>query len=271
MANAVIIDALFAIPRKPNVTQISDCIPFSQDLAPLMSTSGIAGAILAPCNCSHCQHQWNCADRRTDEIVNAVASDPVRLRGLACYDPLRIGESLRWIWEASAKGGLAGVYAQAECCVSGLHAPRMYPLYGLCAMLRSPVVLDISSRESWAQHRPQVEVVAADFPELEILLAPPPHPDTASIMRLMQRFPRISFLLRPQDLQSDASLCEYIELQGSERALFRSSAKGWLPAVEAALGLQLGPAARRAYLFENASRVYGFSVESGILRNKTAS
>jgi len=73
MANAVIIDALFAIPRKPSVTQLADCIPFSQDLAPLMSTSGITGAILAPCDCSHCQHQWNCADRRTDEIVSAVA------------------------------------------------------------------------------------------------------------------------------------------------------------------------------------------------------
>jgi hypothetical protein len=105
-----------------------------------------------------------------------------------------------------------------------------------------------------------VEVVAADFPELEILLAPPPHPDTASILRLMQRFPRISFLLRPQDLQGDALLCEYIELQGRERAVFRSSSKGWRPAVEMALGLRLGPAARRAYLFENAKRVYGFAV-----------
>jgi predicted TIM-barrel fold metal-dependent hydrolase len=260
MADAMIIDALFAIPQRANVTQLSDCVPFSQDLAPLMNSSGIAGAILAPCNCNHCQHQWNCADRRTDEIVNAVARNPTRLRGLASYDPLRIGDSLRWIWEASTKGGLAGAYAQSESCVSGLHAPRMYPLYGLCAMLRSPVILDISSRDSWAQHRPQVEVVAADFPELEILLAPPPQPDTASILRLMQRFPRISFLLRPQDLQGDALLCEYIELQGRERALFRSSSKGWPPAVEMALGLRLGPAARRAYLFENASRVYGFAV-----------
>lgn len=260
MADAVIIDALFAIPQRANVTQLSDCAPFSQDLTPLMNSSGITGAILAPCNCNHCQHQWNCADRRTDEIVNAVARNPTRLRGLASYDPLRIGDSLRWIWEASAKGGLAGAYAQSESCVSGLHAARMYPLYGLCAMLRSPVILDISSRDSWAQHRPQVEVVAADFPELEILLAPPPHPDTASILRLMQRFPRISFLLRPQDLQGDALLCEYIELQGRERALFRSSSKGWPPAVETALGLRLGAAARRAYLFENASRVYGFAV-----------
>ncbi len=262
MADAVIIDALYSLPQKANVTQLTDCVAFGKDLAPLMTSGGIAGAILAPCNCSQCQYQWNCADRRTHEIVNAVARDPSRLRGLACYDPLRIGESLRWIEEGSAKGGVAGAYAQAECCVSGLHAPRMYPLYGLCAMLRSPMVLDISSRESWVQHRPQVEVVAADFPELDILLATPPRPDTASILRLMQRFPRISFLLRPQDLQSNALLCESIELQGRERALFRSSSKGWPTAVETALCLQLGPAARRAYLFENASRVYGFPVEA---------
>ncbi len=262
MADALIIDALFSLPQKANITQLSDCVPFNQNLAPLMESSGISGAVLAPCNCANCQFEWNCADRRTHEIVNTVGRDPGRLRGLACYDPLRIGESLRWIGEGSAKGGLAGAYAQAECCVSGLHAPRMYPLYGLCAMLRSPVVLDISSRESWAKHRPQVEVVAADFPELEILLATPPRPDTESILRLMQRFPRISFLLCPQDLQSDALLCEYIELQGRERALFRSSSKGWPSAVETALGLQLGPAARRAYLFENASRVYGFAVKA---------
>ena len=61
-------------------------------------------------------------------------------------------------------------------------------------------------------------------------------------MRLMQHFPRISFLLGPQELQSDAVLCEYVELQGRERALFRSSADGWPPAVEAARGLPLGPA-----------------------------
>ena len=79
--------------------------------------------------------------------MNAVARNPRRLRGLASYDPLRIGESLRWIDEAITEGGLAGAYAQAECCISGLDAPRMYPLYGLCAMLRSPVVLEISSRE----------------------------------------------------------------------------------------------------------------------------
>jgi hypothetical protein len=63
MADLTIIDALFAIPQRANITQLSDCVPFSQDLAPLMNSSGIAGAILAPCNCNHCQHQWNCADR----------------------------------------------------------------------------------------------------------------------------------------------------------------------------------------------------------------
>ena len=35
------------------VRQISDCIPFSQDLTPLMNSSGIAGAILAMSNCAH--------------------------------------------------------------------------------------------------------------------------------------------------------------------------------------------------------------------------
>ncbi len=126
-----------------------------------------------------------------------VAQNPRQLRGLASYDPLRIGESLRWIDEAVSEGELAGAYVQAECCVSGLDAPRMYPLYGLCAKLRAPVVLDFDSRERWVHHRPQVEVVAADFPELDILLAPPPrsengeHPgaDAALSARLVSAVP----------------------------------------------------------------------------------
>ncbi len=83
--------------------------------------------------------------------------------------------------------------------MAGLDAPRMYPLYGLCAKLRAPVIIDISSQERWTYHRPQVEVVAADFPELDILLATPPGTDTESIIPLMQHFQRISFLLGPRN------------------------------------------------------------------------
>src|SRR5471030_2298057 len=99
-----IIDALYCIPKNGSVTQISDCIPFSQDLGLLMESSGIAGAVLAPCRCTLCHHIWNCADRRTQEVLGTVARRPKQLRGLACYDPLRIGDSLRWIDEAVSEG-----------------------------------------------------------------------------------------------------------------------------------------------------------------------
>lgn len=260
MAYTAIIDAFFCIPKKGGVAQISDCVPFTEDISPRMHASGIAGAVLAHGCCAECQHQWNCADRRTYEIMNAVAHNRKQLRGLAAYDPLRIGESLRWIDEAVSERGLAGAYAQAECCVSGLDAARMYPLYGLCAKLRSPMVLDFANRQRWPHHRPQVEVVAADFPELDILLALPPRTDTASILRLMQRFPRVSFLLTPEELQADEVLCAYLELHGRERALFRSSPNGWPSSVEVAQGLALSPAARRAYLSENATRLFSFPV-----------
>jgi predicted TIM-barrel fold metal-dependent hydrolase len=266
IAHPAIIDALFCIPKSGAVSKISDCVPFSQDLAPLMNSCGIAGAILAMSNCAQCQHRWNCADRRTQEIVNAVAANPKQLRGLASYDSLRIGESLRWIDEAITEGGLVGAYAEAECCISGLDTPRMYPLYGLCAKLRSPMVIDITSHERWTHHRPQVEVVAADFPELDILLATPPRADSASILQLMQHFPRISFLLCPLELRADAVLCEYVELVGRERVLFRSSAGGWREAVEVALTLPLGTAAQRAYLAENATRLFKFPVQAAALK-----
>ena len=195
-----------------------------------------------------------------------MAQNPRQLRGLASYDSLRIGESLRWIDEAITEGGLVGAYVQAECCVAGLDTPRMYPLYGLCAKLRAPVIIDISSQERWTYHRPQVEVVAADFPELDILLATPPGTDPDSIIPLMQHFQRISLLLGPQELHTDAVLCEYVELEGRERALFRSFSDGWPPAVEAARTLPLGAGARRAYLGENAMRLFNFPFEVEALR-----
>jgi predicted TIM-barrel fold metal-dependent hydrolase len=261
MAHATIIDALFCIPKKADAVQPSDCVPFNQDLAPAMNAEGIAGVVLAHCNCWQCQHHWNCADRRTHEIVNAVARNPRKLRGLGAYDPLRIGESLRWIDEGVIEGAVAGAYADAECDATGLVAPRMYPLYGLCAMQRMPMVLGFHSLERWTQHLQQLEVLAADFPDLDILLAPPHGAEGASMLQLMRRFPRVSFLLCPHDLRADAGLCEYVEIQGREHVLFRGCAEGWSAAAETALGLPLGPEALRAYLFENAARVYGFPVE----------
>lgn len=258
MAIVKIIDSLFCIPRSAKVKQISNCVPFSQDLASQMISNGITGAVLAPCSCAQCQHQWNCADRITQEIVKAVARQPKQLRGLAYYDPLKIGDSTRWIDEAVTNGGLVGVYAPAECCSSGLDAPRMYPMYGICAKLKVPAVLDFTSRGRWLHYRPQIEVVAADFPDLDILLATPPHTDTSSILSLLQRFPRISLLLNPEELQGDSALCEYVEVQGREHALFCSSAKGWPRAVEVAQKVPLGATALRAYLFENAARVFRF-------------
>jgi len=259
MAFAAIIDALHCIPKRGPVMQISDCAPFSQDLA--LESSGIAGAILAPCNCAECQHQWNCADRRTHEIVSLVSRNPTMLRGLASYDPLRIGESLGWIDEAVTAGRLSGTYTQAECCVAGLDAPRMYPLYGICAKLHVPVVLDFMTRDRWLQHRPQLEVIAADFPELDILLALPQHTESLSVIHLLERFPRVSILLTPQELQTDTNICEYVELEGRERTLFRSSTQGLIRSIATASELSIGPGARHAYLFENAAKMFNFPAE----------
>ena len=54
MTHAAIIDALFSIPQKGPVTQIANCIPYLEDLAPRMKASGIAGAVLVHGNCMHC-------------------------------------------------------------------------------------------------------------------------------------------------------------------------------------------------------------------------
>jgi predicted TIM-barrel fold metal-dependent hydrolase len=266
MTHPAIIDALFSIPHKGPVAQISDCTPFLEDLTPRMKASGIAGAVLVHGNCLQCRDQWSCADRKTREIANIVARHPRQLRGLAAYDSLRIGESLRWIDDAVSKGDMAGTYVQAECCVTGLDAPRMYPLYGLSAKLRSPVVMDFPSRDRWVYHRPQVEVVAEDFPELDIVLAPPPRSEAAGIVAMMKRYPHVSFILGPQELQQNEGLCEFLEVQGRDQVLFRSAGEEWPPVVQLACGIPLGPAARRAYLGENAAKMFGFHLETASLQ-----
>ena len=193
------------------------------------------------------------------EIVNAVERNPAQLRGLASYDALRVGESLRWIDEAVAEGGVSGAYAR--CGVLDQRVGRA-PHVSAVRTLRQaamPVVLGFNSAERWTQHLSQVEVVAADFPELDILLAPPAGAEAASILRLMRHFPRISFLLCPQEMQADAALCEYIEMQGRERALFRSAARDgrrrWRGRSAAT---ESGGAA--CLSVQNATRVYGFPV-----------
>jgi predicted TIM-barrel fold metal-dependent hydrolase len=267
MSDLAIIDALFCIPKDVRITQLSECKQFSEDLSPQMKADGIAGAVIAPCLCRQCQNQWNCADRKTQEVAETVQKNPKQLRGLGSYDPLRIGDSLRWIDEGATTGTLAGAFAQADYCIAGLDARRMYPLYGLCAKLRAPIVLDFNSRECWQHHRPQVEVLAADFPDLKIVLATPPHTETGSITRLLQRFPHITFLLNPKDLQADALLCEYMELQGRERVAFRAYPQSWQAAAETALGMPLRAEAKQAYLCENAATLFGFSAQASLLEN----
>lgn len=260
MTQQAIIDALFCLPKPARVIQPSDCVPFNQDITPQVRAQGFDAAVLAPCHCAHCQHQWNCADRRNDEISGVVARNRRRLRGLASYDSLRIGDSLRWIDEAIGAAELSGVFAQAEACVSGVDAARMYPLYGMCAKLRAPVVLEFSTRERWLHHRPQVEVVAADFPQVDILLATPPRTDAAGIFHFLQRFPRVSFVLSPQELQQEPALCDSLEQDGRERFFFRAAPMNTRAAVEMAQSLPLSPEARHSYLFENAAKLFRFAL-----------
>lgn len=261
LSHTPIIDALFSIPQHGPVVQISDCIPFLQDLAPGMKAAGISGAVIAHGNCSQCQYEWNCANRKTHEIAALVAHSPGRLRGLAAYDCLRVAESMRWIDETVHRGELAGAYLRSESCCHGLDSPRMYPLYGMCSMLAAPLVLEFGGRERWLYQRPQLEMVAADFPDMDLLVAVPPHTELASLAQLMKRFPRMMFLLGPRELLESEKLCELLEADGSRRVLFRSAGEAWPLAVRAASEVPLGPVARRAYLGENAARIFGFQMQ----------
>ncbi len=259
MPHEAVIDALYCLPKKNRVAQPSDCVPFNEDLAPALHASGVDGVVIGPGQCLHCQHQWSCSDRRNQDVMGTVGKNRRQLRGLASYDSFRIGESLRWIDDAVGAGELAGAYALAESCVAGLDAARMYPLYGICAKLSAPVVLDFGSRERWLHHRTQVEVIAADFPQQDILLSTSPGTDTADLMRLMQRYPRVGVLLAPQDLQSSPAMSEYLDGAGRERILFRAAPGAWAPAVALARKLPLAEGARYSYLYENAARLFHFS------------
>jgi predicted TIM-barrel fold metal-dependent hydrolase len=75
---------------------------------------------------------------------------------------------------------------------------------------------------------------------------------------MMRRYPRLSFLLGPRELQGNDKLCDYLEQQGRNRVLFRSAGEAWPAASALALTVPLSPSARRAYLAENAARVFGF-------------
>lgn len=259
MPRNAVIDALFCLPKKNRVAQPSDCLPFSEDLAPSMLESGVGGVLIGPGQCLHCQHQWSCTGRRNQEVLGSVERNRVLFRGLASYDSFRIGESLRWIHDTVDSGEMVGAYVLAESCVAGLDAARMYPLYGICAMLSVPVVLDFSSRERWLNHRTQVEVIAADFPQQDILLAAPHGCDATGLLRLMQRYPQVGILLPAQDLADSPALGEYLEGPGRERILFRAAPFAWPQAVSLARSLPLSDAAKHSYLVENAARIFRFS------------
>jgi hypothetical protein len=121
-------------------------------------------------------------------------------------------------------------------------------------------VIEFFEDDCWKYQRSQLELVAADFPDLELAVAPPRESNKSCIVPMMKRFPHLSFLLAPRDLQGNRTLCKYLDSQqGRGRAMFRSGGEEWSSAVAMAQAVPLGPAARSAYLAQNAARLFGFS------------
>ncbi len=272
--------------EKPEITPIGDLKPYSQlrtaaidvlfhptsrpakGACPLhppseaeMDAAGVTAALVAQCDNWSCERNWLCEETKFDDVRQYIESSS-RLFGLAGYNPFDIAESLRQIELAVGSHDFRGVYVHLAGFGLPLTDARMYPAFAKAAELAVPIVVELL-RDCAVEG--EVERVAADFPELKIVLAQS-NPSVADLMLAAAHCENVFFALDAPSLLHVVN--EWTELASSrdesspdffaeifeQRCMWGSNGREWSEAVREPFPLT--STARTAFFLGNANRVF---------------
>ncbi len=201
----------------------------------------------------------------TDRITDLTRRYPGRVHGLADYDPLDIGASLKKLRTDVTERGYVGVYLHVYGYDIGLDHRKMYPLYALCQELGVPVSMQTGHvlEAMPSEHgRPiQLDRIACDFPELTIIGTHTGWPWVDELMAVAMKWPRVYInisawmprYLSPQLLRYMGSRA------GSQKVMFGSNGLDWVRYLHELGALELRDDRLEAILGGNARRVHGIA------------
>ena len=201
----------------------------------------------------------------TDRITDLTRRYPGRVHGLADYDPLDIGASLKKLRTDVTERGYVGVYLHVYGYDIGLDHRKMYPLYALCQELGVPVSMQTGHvlEAMPSEHgRPiQLDRIACDFPELTIIGTHTGWPWVDELMAVAMKWPRVYInisawmprYLSPQLLRHMGSRA------GSQKVMFGSNGLDWVRYLHELGALELRDDRLEAILGGNARRVHGIA------------
>ena len=203
-------------------------------------------------------------------VAEAVAKHPDRFHGLAGIDPTEGMAGVRALEAAVKDLGFIGAHAYPHWFELPPDHARWYPFYTKCVELGVPVLLQVGQSLVYEPRRPlrsvgrpiTLDAVACDFPELKLVGIHVGIPWADEMIAMAWKHENV-FIIADAHAPKywPESFVRYIDSYGRHKVMFGTD----FPVLDFARyraevdALGLRPESRRAFLRENALRVFGLA------------
>lgn len=205
-----------------------------------------------------------------DMVAEAVARHPDRFHGLAGIDPTEGMAGVRALEAAVKELGFIGAHAYPHWFELPPDHARWYPFYAKCVELGVPILLQVGQSLVYEPRRPlrsvgrpiTLDAVACDFPELKLVGIHVGIPWADEMIAMAWKHENV-FIIADAHAPKywPESFVRYIDSYGRHKVMFGTD----FPVLDFARyraevdALGLRPESRRAFLRENALRVFGIA------------
>jgi uncharacterized protein len=206
-----------------------------------------------------------------DEVAGFVSEDPKRLLGAAAVDIRRPVEAVRELRRCVEELGFKALRTLPWLWDRPPNDALYYPLYAACVELGIPFCLQVGHTGPLCPSEPgrpipYLDRVALDFPELTIVAGHIGYPWTQEMIALATKYPRVHIdtsAYKPSRYPPE--LVAFMRGPGKRKVLFGSNYPMIQPAEALAQVPDLGldEELQRAFLFDNAARVFGLQATNG--------
>ncbi len=200
-----------------------------------------------------------------DFVAGAVAKYPDRFRGVAAVDLVRPMEAVRELRRCVQELGFVALRVIQWLWDLPPNDRRFYPLYATCVDLGIPFCLQVGHTGPLCPSEPgrpipYLDEVALDFPELVIVGGHIGYPWTDEMISLATKYENVHIDTSAYvPKRYPKPLVDFLRGHGRRKVLFGTNFPMLLHArcVEELDSLGLDEEAKRLFLSENASRVFG--------------
>lgn len=199
----------------------------------------------------------------TERIAELSRKYPGRVYGLASYDPMNIGASLRKLEKDVRERNFVGVYIHIYGYDIGLDSRKMYPLYAKCQELNIPVSMQtghvLEAMPSEHGRPMQLDRIACDFPDLKIIGTHTGWPWVNEMLAVATKWPNVYINISawlPKYI--DPALLRFMGSRtGSQKVMFGSNGLDWSRYLQQLSALDIREERLQAILHGNALQVHG--------------